>query len=100
MTLAKCYPGEFDNRQIRDFELPTFDNFIIHMRGGNPKFSNLQEIHDLTRSYIEANLMETYSLIYLLVKLILTLPVATITMGRAFSCMRHIKNEAQNSIDD
>ncbi|XP_060190857.1 uncharacterized protein LOC132620180 [Lycium barbarum] len=45
MTLAKCYPDEFDEIQIRDLSYQ-LDTFIFHMRSGNPKFSNLQGIRD------------------------------------------------------
>ena len=39
---------------------------------------------------------ETYPLIYLLVKLALTLPVVTATVERNFSAMKYIKNELRN----
>ncbi|KAK4738617.1 hypothetical protein R3W88_002314 [Solanum pinnatisectum] len=97
MTLAKCYPSEFDDGKIRDLSYQ-LDTFIIHIRSGNPKFSNLQGIRDLPKALVEANLAETYSLVYLLVKLTLILPVATATVERAFSSMKHIKNEVRNSI--
>ncbi|KAH0755788.1 hypothetical protein KY290_026058 [Solanum tuberosum] len=90
MTLAKCYPSEFDDRKIRDLSYQ-LDTFIIHMRSGNPKFSNLQGIRELAKALVEANLAKTYSLVYLLVKLTLILPVATATVERAFSSMKHIK---------
>ena len=43
---------------------------------------------------------ETYHLVYLLVKLILTLPVATATVERSFSIMKYIKNELRNRMGD
>ncbi|KAK4713316.1 hypothetical protein R3W88_019223 [Solanum pinnatisectum] len=82
MTLAKCYPSEFDDGKIRDLSYQ-LDTFIIHMRSGNPKFSNLQGIRDLAKALVEANLAETYSLVYLLVKLTLILPVATTHRGES-----------------
>ena len=39
---------------------------------------------------------ETYPLIYLLVKLTLTLSVVTATVERNFSAMKYIKNELRN----
>ncbi|XP_047266854.1 uncharacterized protein LOC124897690 [Capsicum annuum] len=99
MTLAKCYPNEFDDGKLRDSSYQP-DTFIIHMRGDNSKFSNLQGIRDLAKALVEANLVETYSLVYLLVKLALILPVAMATVERAFSSMKHIKNEVRNSIDE
>ena len=43
---------------------------------------------------------KTYPLVYLLVKLALTLPVATATVERSFSAMKYIKNELRNRIGD
>ena len=43
---------------------------------------------------------ETYPLIYLLVKLALTLPVVTATVERNFSAMKYIKNELCNRMGD
>ncbi|XP_070047230.1 uncharacterized protein [Nicotiana tomentosiformis] len=97
MTLAKCYPNKFDEVHIRDLSYQ-LDTFIIHMRAGNPKFSNLQGISDLAKALVETNLVETYSYVYLLVKLTLILPVATATVERAFSSMKQINNEERNNM--
>ena len=43
---------------------------------------------------------ETYPLVYLLVKLALTLPVATATVKRSISAMKYIKNELRNRMED
>ena len=43
---------------------------------------------------------ETYPLIYLLVKLTLTLSVVTATVERNFSAMKYIKNELHNRMGD
>ena len=43
---------------------------------------------------------ETYPLVYLLVKLALTLLVATATVERSFSTMKYIKNELRNRMRD
>lgn len=52
---------------------------MIHMQGGKSKLSNLQGTRDLTKTLVEANLVETYSLVYLLMELTLILPVDTPT---------------------
>nr|XP_016453241.1 PREDICTED: uncharacterized protein LOC107777667 [Nicotiana tabacum] len=74
--------------------------FIWHMQHGDPKFSDLKGIGDLAKALVEANLVETYSLVYLLVKFTLILPVATATVERAFSSMKYIKDELRSSISD
>ncbi|XP_075095133.1 uncharacterized protein LOC142173442 [Nicotiana tabacum] len=99
MTLAKCYPNEFDEVQTRDLSYQ-LDTFRIHMRGGNAKFSNLQGINDLVKALVEANLVETYSYVYLLLKLTLILHIYTATVERAFSSMKQTKNEERNSMGD
>ena len=43
---------------------------------------------------------ETYPLVYLLVKLVLTLPVATTIVERSFSTMKYIKNVLRNRMGD
>ncbi|XP_016499467.1 uncharacterized protein LOC107818059 [Nicotiana tabacum] len=98
MTLAKCYPNEFDEVQIRDLSYQ-LDTFRI-MRCANAKFSNLKGISDLAKALVEANLVKTYSYIYLLLKLTLILLVATATVERAFSSVKQIKNDERNSMGD
>ncbi|XP_075091538.1 uncharacterized protein LOC142171741 [Nicotiana tabacum] len=70
------------------------------MRRGNLRFSDLKGIGDLAKALVVANLAESYSLVYLLVKLTLILPVATATVKRAFSSMKYIKDELRSSISD
>ena len=44
--------------------------------------------------------MRLITLVYLLVKLVLTLPVTTATVERSFSAMKYIKNELRNRMGD
>ncbi|XP_059306255.1 uncharacterized protein LOC132057651 [Lycium ferocissimum] len=99
IRLAKHYPKEFGGLKLRDLSYQ-FKIFIIYMRRDHPRFSNLKGIGDLAEALVSANLVETYSLVYLLVKLTLILPVATTTVERAFLSMKHIKNELCSSIGD
>ncbi|KAK4724085.1 hypothetical protein R3W88_026864 [Solanum pinnatisectum] len=99
MILAKHYPDEFGEPVLRNLS-HQLDTFIIHMRCDDPRFSDLKGIGDLAKALVNANLIETYSLVYLLVKLTLILPVATATVERAFSSMKYIKNELRSSISD
>ena len=43
---------------------------------------------------------DTYPLVYLLMKLVLTLPVAIVIVERSFSAMKYIKNELCNRMGD
>nr|XP_016497173.1 PREDICTED: uncharacterized protein LOC107816020 [Nicotiana tabacum] len=92
MTLAKYYPDDFGELKFRDLS-HQLDTFILHMKHGDPRFSDLKGIGDLAKALVKENLVETYSLVYLLVKLTLNLHVATATVERAFSSMNYIKDE-------
>ncbi|XP_075088287.1 uncharacterized protein LOC107794011 [Nicotiana tabacum] len=86
MTLAKYYPDEFGELKLRDLS-HQLDTFILHMQHGDPRLSDLKGISDLAKALVEANLVETYSL----VKLTLILLIATATVERAFSSMKSIR---------
>ncbi|XP_055833036.1 uncharacterized protein LOC129902033 isoform X2 [Solanum dulcamara] len=58
MTLAKRYPDEFGELKLRDLSYQ-LDTFIIHMRRGDPTFSDLKGIGDLAEALVNANLVET-----------------------------------------
>ncbi|KAL8507203.1 hypothetical protein ACS0TY_017928 [Phlomoides rotata] len=49
---------------------------------------------------VETNIHEIYRLVYLLIKTVLILPVATASVEKAFSTMTYVKNKLQNSIGD
>ena len=62
----------------------------------NDEFLELKGIEDLARKMVETNKDVIYSLVYLLIKLVLTLPVVTATVERSFLAMKYIKNELRN----
>ena len=66
----------------------------------NDEFLELKGIGDLARKMVETNKDVIYPLVYLFVKLVLTLPVATASMERSFSAMKYIKNELRNRMGD
>lgn len=70
------------------------------MRRGDPRFYYLKGFGDLAEALVNANLVETYSLVYLLVKLTFILHVSTKTVERALSSMKYIKNEMRSRISD
>ena len=63
-------------------------------------FLELQGVSELTEKIVNIGKHETYLLVYLFVKLVLTLFVATATVERSFSAMKHIKNELRNRMRD
>ena len=66
----------------------------------NDEFLELKGIGDLARKMVETNKDVIYPLVYLFVKLVLTLLVATASMERSFSAMKYMKNELRNRMGD
>ena len=66
----------------------------------NDLFLELQGVSELVEKLMNTGKHEIYPLVYLLLKLILTIPVATATVKRSFSAMKYIKNELCNRIRD
>ncbi|XP_075651588.1 uncharacterized protein LOC142622058 [Castanea sativa] len=77
--LAKFYPSDFSETDSE-----------IELKG----------IGDLARKMVETNKDVIYPLVYLLVKLVLTVPVATTIVEISFSAMKYIKNELHNRMGD
>ena len=61
---------------------------------------NLHGLVELSKKLVQVKKHKVYPLIYLLVKLALILPVATATVERVFSAMKHVKTELRNRIGD
>ncbi|XP_023729570.1 uncharacterized protein LOC111877281 [Lactuca sativa] len=64
------------------------------------RFKNLKGIGNLAKMMVETNKHTIYPMVYLLLKLALTLSVATSTVERAFSGMKLIKNNLRNKMSD
>ncbi|XP_049387477.1 uncharacterized protein LOC125851772 [Solanum stenotomum] len=83
MRMAELYPDDFDGSNMRSLENQLV-NYIIDVRDINERFSNLGGLGELSRKLVETNKHLTYSLVFLLVKFALLLPVATATVQKAF----------------
>ncbi|XP_015168135.1 uncharacterized protein [Solanum tuberosum] len=99
MKLAEYYPSEFGDKELRELNFQ-LDDFIVYAQKFNSKFLNLKGIKDLAKVMIETKLDQTWSLVYLLVKLTLIILVATASVERAFSSMKYIKNDLRNRMDE
>ncbi|XP_049378401.1 uncharacterized protein LOC125843234 [Solanum stenotomum] len=99
MRMTELYPDDFDGSNIRALKNQLV-NYIIDVRDIDERFSNLGGLGELSRKLVETKKHLTYSLVFLLVKFALLLPVATATVERAFSAMKIIKNDLRNRIDD
>ncbi|KAG5572535.1 hypothetical protein H5410_062301 [Solanum commersonii] len=75
------------------------DDFIVYGQKCDSKFLNLKGIKDLAKVMIETKLDQTWSLVYLLVKLTLIILLLH-SVERAFSSMKYIKNDLRNRMDE
>ncbi|KAL4602959.1 hypothetical protein ACB092_10G090700 [Castanea dentata] len=98
IRLAKFYPSDFFGTDILALD-SQLQNYIFDMRN-NDLFLELQGVSELAEKLDNTRKHETYLLVYLLVMLALTLPVATATVERSFSEMKYIKNELRNRMGD
>ena len=65
----------------------------------NDSFLELQGVGELTENLVKIEKHDTYTLVYLFVKLVLIIPTAIAIVERSFSAMKYIKNELHNRID-
>ena len=87
--LTKFYPSDFLGTDILALD-SQLQNYIFVMRN-NDLFLELQGVSELTEKLVNTGKHETYLLVYLLVKLVLTIPVTTAIVERSFSTMKYIK---------
>ncbi|XP_066396302.1 uncharacterized protein [Miscanthus floridulus] len=96
--LAKFYPKDFSNNDLLKLELQ-LDNYIDDMRQ-DASFQGLDNIVDLSVKLVETKRHKVYDMVYLLLKLILLLPVATTSVERVFSALVIVKTKTRNMIGD
>ncbi|XP_019257799.1 PREDICTED: uncharacterized protein LOC109236020 [Nicotiana attenuata] len=99
MKMAELYPDDFDESGMSALE-NHLASYIIDVRDFDERFSNLNGLSNLSKRLVKTKKHSVYPLIFLLVKLALLLPVATVTVERAFSEMKFIKNELRSRMDD
>ena len=87
--MAEKYPYDFDydDKNKLEFELPVY---LDHLKA-DERFVNLKGVSDLIELMVDTKKHITYPLIYRLLKLSLVLPVATASVERCFSSMKHVK---------
>jgi hypothetical protein len=96
--LAEFYPNNFSSSDLLRLEMQ-LDNSIDDMRRED-SFQGINNLVDLSVKLVQTNRHNVYDLVYLLLKLILILPVATISVERAFSTMNFVKNRLRNRMND
>ncbi|XP_059285635.1 uncharacterized protein LOC132039111 [Lycium ferocissimum] len=83
IRLVECYMNEFDSSKLWDLSCQ-LNSFIVYVRGSDKRFINLKGISDLAKLLVKSDLHQTLSLVYLLIKLTLILPVALCVCGTGF----------------
>ncbi|XP_025877593.1 uncharacterized protein [Oryza sativa Japonica Group] len=73
------------------------ENFVENIRDDS-RFCNLKGLADLCKKLVEKKKHTSYHLVFLLLKLVLILPVATASVERVFSAMKYIKSDLRNRI--
>jgi hypothetical protein len=98
LRLAKFYPKDFSSVELIRLELQ-LDNFIDDMRKDD-RFKGLNNLGELSIRLVETNKHVIYDLVYLLLKLVLILPVATTSVERVFSALSLVKDKLRNRMGD
>ena len=98
IRLANFYSSDFLGTDILTLD-SQLQNYIFDMRS-NDFFLKLQGVSELVEKLVSTRKHETYPLVYFLVKLALTLPVASAIVEKSFSTMKYIKNELCNRMGD
>ncbi|KAL7120290.1 hypothetical protein ACP275_02G114500 [Erythranthe tilingii] len=94
VRLARFYPNDFED--VSDKELSSQLETYIECVKMDDNFSKLKGISDLCRTLVRKKKHKTFGLVYTLLKLALSLPVATASVERVFSGMKYVKNELRN----
>lgn len=84
MRMAELYPDDFHEYNMNALE-NQLATYIIDVRDIDQRFSNLSGLSDLSRKLVQTKKHLNYSLVFLLVKLGLLLPVVTASIERDFS---------------
>jgi len=96
--LAEFYPKDIFGSDLVRLELQ-LDTYIDVMRNDD-RFSGLENLVDLSVKLVEINRHNVYDLVYLFLKMVLLLPVATASVERAFSGMDFVKTKQRNKMSD
>jgi len=96
--LAEFYPNDLKVHDLLKLELQ-LDNYIDDVRQ-NDSFKGLVNLVDLSVKLVQTNRHTLYDMVYLLLKLVLLLPVATASVERVFSAMASVKTKKRNKLGD
>uniref|UniRef100_A0A0D3CE59 TTF-type domain-containing protein n=1 Tax=Brassica oleracea var. oleracea TaxID=109376 RepID=A0A0D3CE59_BRAOL len=98
VRLAKFYPDDFSYGELLSLE-QQLEIYIDNIRRGE-RFKNVENLGDLSCLMVNTRKHIAHPLVYKLLKLVLTLLVATASVKRCFSAMKLVKTAARNRIGD
>uniref|UniRef100_A0A0D3DV90 HAT C-terminal dimerisation domain-containing protein n=1 Tax=Brassica oleracea var. oleracea TaxID=109376 RepID=A0A0D3DV90_BRAOL len=98
VRLAKFYPDDFSYGELLSLE-QQLEIYIDNIRR-DERFKNVENLGDLSCLMVKTQKHIPHLLVYRLLKLVLTLPVATASVERCFSAMKLVKTAARNRIGD
>lgn len=96
--LADFYPNDMSNTDLLKLDLQ-LDNYIDGIREDD-RFKDITNLVDLSVKLVETKRHKVFDMVYLLLKLVLLLPVATASVERAFSAMSLVKTKLRNKMRD
>jgi len=97
-TLAEFNPNDIKGTNVLKLELQ-LDNYIDDIRQDD-SFKGLNNLIDLSVKLVETKRHKVYDMVYLLLKLVLLLPVATASVERVFSALTLVKPKLRNKLGD
>ena len=98
VRLAKFYPDDFSYGELLSLE-QRLEIYIDNIRR-DERFKNVKNLGDLSCLMVKTQKHIAHPLVYRLLKLVLTLPVATVSVERCFSAVKLVKTTARNRIGD
>ena len=98
LRLVKFYPDDFSFGECLSME-HHLGIYIDNIKN-DERFKNLKNLGDLSRLLVETKKHLVHPLVYRLLKLVLTLHVATASVERCFSAMKLMKTATRNRIGD
>jgi len=96
--LAEFYPNDLKVHDLLKLELQ-LDNYIDDVRQDD-SFKGIENLVDLSVKLVQPNRHTLYDMVYLLLKLVLLLPVATASVERVSSAMALVKTKKRNKLGD
>ncbi|XP_048606722.1 uncharacterized protein LOC125583584 [Brassica napus] len=98
VRLDKLYPDDFSYGELLSLE-QQLDIYIDNICR-DERFKSVENLGDFSCLMVKTQKHLAHPLVYKLLKLVLTLPVATASVERCFSAMKLVKTVARNRIGD